>query len=90
MILDSDLLSIQQAREIAKKAKAAQQEYQFFDQKQVDKIVEAMAKAGYEASEKLAKMALILCYRAAQAKELPSWPDKPVLKRRPTAKSRRS
>ena len=57
MILDSDLLSIQQAREIAKRAKAAQQEYQFFDQKQVDKIVEAMAKAGYEASEKLAKMA---------------------------------
>lgn len=57
MILDNDLLSIQQAREIAKKAKSAQQEFQFFDQKKVDTIVEAMAKAGYEASEKLAKMA---------------------------------
>jgi acetaldehyde dehydrogenase (acetylating) len=57
MILDKDLLSIQEARNLAAKAKEAQLEYQHFDQQQVDKIVKAMAEAGYEASEKLAKMA---------------------------------
>ena len=57
MILDKDLLSIQEARNIAAKAKEAQLEYQHFSQQQVDKIVKAMAEAGYQASEKLAKMA---------------------------------
>jgi acetaldehyde dehydrogenase (acetylating) len=57
MILDKDLLSIQQARELARLAKSAQEEFQHFSQEQVDKIVKAMAEAGYEASEKLAKMA---------------------------------
>lgn len=57
MILDRDLLSIQEARNLAAKAKDAQLEYQFFSQQQVDKIVKAMAEAGYNASEKLAKMA---------------------------------
>ncbi len=57
MILDKDLLSIQEARNLAAKAKEAQLEYQHFNQQQVDKIVKAMAEAGYEASEKLAKMA---------------------------------
>jgi acetaldehyde dehydrogenase (acetylating) len=57
MILDKDLLSIQEARNLAAKAKEAQLEYQHFSQQQVDKIVKAMAEAGYQASEKLAKMA---------------------------------
>ena len=57
MILDKDLLSIQEARNLAAKAKEAQLEYQHFSQQQVDKIVKAMAEAGYEASEKLAKIA---------------------------------
>jgi len=57
MILDKDLLSIQEARNLAAKAKDAQLEYQHFSQHQVDKIVKAMAEAGYEASAKLAKMA---------------------------------
>ena len=57
MILDKDLLSIQQARNLAAKAKEAQQEYKHFSQKQVDKILKAMAEAGYAAAEKLAKMA---------------------------------
>jgi acetaldehyde dehydrogenase (acetylating) len=57
MILDKDLLSVQQARELARKARAAQQEFQHFNQEQVDKIVKAMAEAGYAASEKLAKSA---------------------------------
>lgn len=57
MILDKDLLSIQEARNLAAKAKEAQLEYKHFSQQQVDKIVKAMADAGYNASEKLAKMA---------------------------------
>jgi len=57
MILDKDLLSIQEARDLARKAHEAQQEYKHFTQRQVDKIVKAMADAGYEASERLAKMA---------------------------------
>jgi acetaldehyde dehydrogenase (acetylating) len=57
MILDKDLLSIQEARNLAAKAKESQLEYQHFSQEQVDKIIKAMAEAGYEASAKLAKMA---------------------------------
>ena len=57
MIFDKDLLSIQEARELAHKAHEAQLEYKHFSQQQVDKIVKAMAEAGYEASEHLAKMA---------------------------------
>ena len=58
MILDKDLLSIQEARELARKAQEAQLEYKHFSQEQVDKIIKAMADAGYEASERLAKMAV--------------------------------
>jgi len=57
MILDKDLLSIQEARSLAAKAKEAQLEYKHFSQQQVDKIVKAMAEDGYEASEKFAKLA---------------------------------
>ena len=57
MILDKDLLSIQEAREKARKAYEAQLEFKHYSQEQVDKIIKAMADAGYEASEKLAKMA---------------------------------
>ena len=58
MILDKDLLSIQEARELARKAHEAQLEYKHFSQEQVDKIIKAMADAGYKASERLAKMAV--------------------------------
>lgn len=57
MILDKDLLSVQEARSLATKAKEAQLEYKHFSQQQVDKIVKAMAEAGYQASAKLARMA---------------------------------
>ncbi len=57
MNLDKDLQSIQEARDLARKAKEAQQEFQFFSQGQVDKIIKAMADAGYAESERLAKMA---------------------------------
>lgn len=58
MILDKDLLSIQEARELSRKAHDAQSEFKHFSQQQVDKIVKAMAEAGYESAEPLAKMAM--------------------------------
>ena len=57
MVYDKDLLSIQEARTLASKAKKAQEEFKHFDQPEVDKIIKAMAEAGYEASEHLAKIA---------------------------------
>jgi acetaldehyde dehydrogenase (acetylating) len=56
--MDKDLLSIQEARDLASKAKAAQLEFKHFTQEQVDQIIKAMADAGYAAAEKLAKMAV--------------------------------
>ncbi len=57
MNVDKDLLSRQQARDLSKIAKEAQLEYKHFNQEQVDKIVKAMADAGYAAAEKLAQLA---------------------------------
>ncbi|MHC1739464.1 MAG: aldehyde dehydrogenase family protein [Ignavibacteriaceae bacterium] len=56
-MLDKDLQSIQEARDLAQKAKEAQLEFKHFNQQQVDKIVKAMADAGYANAEHLAKMA---------------------------------
>ena len=56
--MDKDLLSIQEARDLASKAKDAQLQFKHFEQDQVDKIVKAMSEAGYAAAEKLAKMAV--------------------------------
>ena len=58
MELDKDIRSTQEVRDLVAKAKNAQLEYKHYSQQQVDKIVKAMADAGYEASEKLAKMAV--------------------------------
>ena len=58
MNLDKDLQSIQEARDLARIARDAQQEYQFFNQEQVNTVVKAMAEAGYAESERLAKMAV--------------------------------
>jgi len=57
MSLDKDLLSIQEARNLASQAKQAQLEYKHFSQEQVDKVVKAMVEAGYKEAERLAKMA---------------------------------
>lgn len=57
MELDKDIRSTQEVRDLVKKAKTAQLEFKHFNQAQVDKIVKTMADAGFEASEKLAKMA---------------------------------
>jgi acetaldehyde dehydrogenase (acetylating) len=56
-MMDKDLLSIQESRDLAKKAKEAQLEFKHFSQEQVDKIVSAMAETGYAQSERLAKLA---------------------------------
>src|SRR5262249_14344716 len=53
-----DLLSIQQVRDLLKKAKAAQETLGSLSQEQVDRIVEAMCQAGFRASEPLARLAV--------------------------------
>jgi acetaldehyde dehydrogenase (acetylating) len=58
MKIDKDLQSVQEVRELLKQASSAQKEFKFYSQEQVDKIVKAMAEAGYAASEKLAKLAV--------------------------------
>ncbi|MBI3932982.1 MAG: acetaldehyde dehydrogenase (acetylating) [Acidobacteria bacterium] len=56
-IQDKDLLSVQQARNLAAKAKAAQQILAEFTQEQVDRIVGAMAEAARGEAERLARLA---------------------------------
>ncbi|MBE9914275.1 acetaldehyde dehydrogenase (acetylating) [Paenibacillus donghaensis] len=55
--LDKDLRSIQEVRDLIKKAKDAQVKLAAMTQEQIDAIVKAVADAGYENREKLAKMA---------------------------------
>ena len=55
--MDQDLQSIQQARDLVRRACSAQKQYQTFSQEQVDAIVSAMAQAGEQAAERLAQMA---------------------------------
>ncbi|MBI3765852.1 MAG: aldehyde dehydrogenase family protein [Ignavibacteriales bacterium] len=57
MPLDKDLQSIQEMRELVQKAKQAQLEFRAYDQLRVDRIVKAMADAGYEAAERLGRTA---------------------------------
>ncbi len=56
--MDQDLHSIQQARTLLRKARAAWNTYHTFDQEKVDAIVQAMVRAGVDASERLAMMAV--------------------------------
>ena len=58
MELDKDLASIQEARDLVRKAKAAQAVLADMDQQQVDRIVEAMAHAAEGAARSLARMAV--------------------------------
>ncbi len=58
MNIDKDLLSTQEVRVISQKAKEAQLEFKYFNQTQIDTIVKAMVDAGYNESERLAKMAV--------------------------------
>jgi acetaldehyde dehydrogenase (acetylating) len=58
MQLDQDLLSLQEMREAVKKAKEAQRKYEEFSQEEVDRIVEAAAKAAFARKDVLARMAV--------------------------------
>jgi acetaldehyde dehydrogenase (acetylating) len=55
---DRDLISIQEARELAARAAAAQKKFAAFSQEQVDAIVEACAKSAAENAEPLARTAV--------------------------------
>ena len=74
MEFDRDLRSIQEVRDLVRRAKAAQAEYAEFDQARVDRIVEAVAAACGAESERLAKA-------AAEETGFGVWQDK-VLKNR--------
>lgn len=56
-LADHDLRSIQQARSLAARARAAQQTLKGFSQEQVDRIVDAMAQAARDDAERLARLA---------------------------------
>lgn len=54
---DADLQSIQEVREALQKVKQAQMEFRNFTQDQVNRIVQAMAEAGFAAAARLGRMA---------------------------------
>lgn len=56
--MDKDLASIQEARDLVKKAREAQKILAEMDQQQVDRIVAAMANAAADQAVKLAQMAV--------------------------------
>lgn len=58
MEFDRDLRSIQEVRDLVKRAKAAQAAYAEFDQAKVDAVVRAVAEACAAESERLAKAAV--------------------------------
>ncbi|MEG2702079.1 MAG: acetaldehyde dehydrogenase, partial [Clostridia bacterium] len=58
MELDRDLASIQEVRDLVRKARTAQAKLAEMDQRQIDAIVEAMARAAEQAAQPLAKMAV--------------------------------
>ncbi|MFT5141402.1 MAG: acetaldehyde dehydrogenase (acetylating) [Rhodothermales bacterium] len=55
--MDADLRSIQEARELLRAARKAQHEAKKLDQAQVDRIVDAMARAGAKQADRLGRMA---------------------------------
>ena len=56
-LTDKDLLSIQEARQMAERAYAAQQVWAKASQAQVDRVCEAMAETAFLASERLGRLA---------------------------------
>lgn len=56
--MDKDLQSVQEVRTLVQTAYNAHLEFKHFSQAQVDKIVKAMADAGYAEAERLAKLAV--------------------------------
>lgn len=55
---DKNEQAVQRARELAKQAFEAQKLFADYSQDKVDRIVESMAKAGYEHAARLAKLAV--------------------------------
>jgi acetaldehyde dehydrogenase (acetylating) len=55
--MDNDLISIQEARELSERAHQAWLTWSRASQEEVDRVCQAMADAGYEASERLGYMA---------------------------------
>lgn len=56
--MDKDLSSVQEARDLLARSETAAAALKDLSQKQVDQITEAMAEAGYQAAERLAKLAV--------------------------------
>ena len=56
--LDNDLLAIQEVRDLCRRAREAHLRFKEFTQEEVDKVVAALANAGFEAAERLAKLAV--------------------------------
>ncbi len=57
MALDKDLSSIQEARDLAQKAHEAWKIWSHASQAEVDRVCAAMAEAGYQAAERLGRLA---------------------------------
>ncbi|WDU82158.1 acetaldehyde dehydrogenase (acetylating) [Caloramator sp. Dgby_cultured_2] len=57
--MDRDLISIQEARDLIKRAKEAQLKLSRLSQKELDEIVKSMAEEAYKNSERLAEMAVL-------------------------------
>ena len=55
---DGDLISIQEARELARRARSAEQSLASYTAEQVDRILQAMVRAADENAENLARMAV--------------------------------
>ena len=58
MELDRDLASVQEVRDLVRQARRAQETLAGMDQREVDRLVEAMARAAEQAAAPLAKMAV--------------------------------
>ena len=56
-LIDKDLMSVQEVRELVESAKEAQRELARMNQAQVDHIVRCIADAGVRNAKSLAKMA---------------------------------
>ena len=57
MILDRDLASVQEVRNLVEASYVAQKAYARLGQKEVDYVVEGLSKVAFEHSESLAKLA---------------------------------
>lgn len=56
--MDEDLKSIEEVRQLCRRAIVAQEEFSSFSQEEIDRIVSACAKAGEQSALKLAEMAV--------------------------------